>query len=245
ESTRPGARPVPDDEQIRRVAPVIETLRARGCDAPISVDTTRASVARAALDAGADAVNDQSAGEDDPAMLPLIAQRAAGVILMHRLRRSNADSYSHRYGVSGENTPPDYEPGGGVVASVRAYLAARLAAALDAGVQREAIALDPGLGFGKTVEQNLALVAATREFVALGLPVVCAASRKSFVGAVSAVSEPSQRVEGSLATALAMRERGAALFRVHDIIPHRRALDMTDSILAARDAGSSEAGTAR
>lgn len=240
ESTRPGAAPVDDDEQIRRVVPVIEALRAQRCAAPISVDTTRSDVARAALDAGADAVNDQSSAEDDPRLLALVAERSAGLVLMHRLRKPDSDSYSDRYASGGPGAgaaPPSYEVGGGVVASVRAYLADRLLAAERAGVARSSVAVDPGLGFGKTVEQNLALVAGAGAFTTWGCPVVCAASRKSFIGAVTGVKTPSERVEGSIAVAVAMRGSGASIFRVHDIKAHRRALDTADSIRAARDAG--------
>lgn len=234
ESTRPGAQPVDENEQIRRVVPIIEMLRRRGVDAPISVDTTRSAVARAALDVGADAINDQSAGEDDPRMVALAATRRAGLILMHRLRRSNQDSFSTRYGEAGEYAQPSYEREGGVVAAVRSYLSGRLHAARVAGVSPDSIVLDPGLGFGKTVEQNLALVGSTREFTTLGCPVLCAASRKSFIGRITGVDDPSERVEGSVAVAVAMRLTGAALFRVHDIKPHRRALDIADNIRAAR-----------
>jgi dihydropteroate synthase len=231
ESTRPGAEPVPDDEQVRRVVPIIEALRARGCDAPVSVDTTSAAVARAALDAGADAVNDQSAGREDPGMLLLVGTRGCGLILMHRLRRSNEDSFSHRYGVPGERRAPTYDESGGVVPAVRAFLAGRRLAALKAGVDPEAIALDPGLGFGKTVEQNIALVRATGEFASLGAPVLCAASRKSFVGKLTGVDEPADRADGSVAVAVAMLLAGASLFRVHDIKQHRRALDMAYALV--------------
>ncbi len=231
ESTRPGAAPVTDDEQIRRVIPVIEAIRAAGRRAPISVDTTRSAVARAALDAGADAVNDQSAGLDDGAMLPLVARRGAGIVLMHRLRRPDADAYSDRYG----SAAPDYSASGGVVAEVLAFLNDRARAAHEAGVHAEAIVLDPGLGFGKTVEQNLAIVGATRRFVSEGFPVLCAASRKSFIGAITGVKTPSERLEGSIAVAMTMRQAGAALFRVHDINAHRRALDMVDAIRAAHE----------
>jgi dihydropteroate synthase len=237
ESTRPGALPVDDHEQIRRVIPVIERLRALGCAAPISVDTTRSGVARAALDAGADAINDQSACEDDPDMLPLVAERGAGLILMHRLRRPNEDSFSNRYGHAGERTPPSYESGGGVVASVLGFLTERLAEARRAGVAPDSLAIDPGLGFGKTVAQNLALVGATGEFTTLGYPVLCAASRKSFLGSITGVETPSARVEGSVAVAVAMRLSGAILFRVHDINAHRRALDVTDNILRVARSG--------
>lgn len=234
ESTRPGATPVPHDEQIRRVVPVIRALRARGVVAPVSVDTTSAAVALAALDEGADAVNDQSAGRDDPGMFPAVAGRGAGMVLMHRLRRMGEDSFSHRYGESGQASAPRYE--GGVVGDVRAFLWERLRAARDAGIGEDRIALDPGLGFGKTVEQNLALVASTREFVTIGRPLVCAASRKSFLGKVLGEDDPARRDDASVTVAVAMRLGGATIFRVHEIAGHRRALDLTDALVVARRA---------
>jgi dihydropteroate synthase len=223
ESTRPGARAVGDAEQIDRVVPVILAIRASGIARPISVDTTRSGVARAALDAGADAVNDVSAGTDDPAMLALLAERGAGVILMHRLRRPNDDSWSDRY-----DEAPAYP--GGVVGCVCAFLLERAAAAMAAGIDREAIAIDPGLGFGKSVPQNLALIAATARFVATGYPVVGAASRKSFLGAVTGVENPSDRVASSIAASVAQRLGGAPLFRVHDVLAQSHGLRIADAI---------------
>lgn len=217
ESTRPGAVAVGGREQIERVVPAIHAIRAAGVRVPISVDTTRADVASAALDAGANAVNDQSAGRDEEAMLPLVASRGAGLILMHRLRPPGEDQYSDRLA-----TPPVYE--GGVVAFVLGFLRERIGAALAAGVAPDAIAIDPGLGFGKTVEQNLALIDATREFANLGFPVVCAASRKSFLGAATGQKDPALRVAESVSAALAMRRGGASIFRVHDVAQHVAAL---------------------
>jgi len=210
ESTRPGAERIGTDEQIRRVVPAIEAVRAAGIDTPISVDTTRAPVAEAALDAGADIINDVAAGTEDGGILTLAAARGCGLILMHRLRPPEADSYSDRY-----ETPPVYES---VVEQVRAFLGERLRAAVHAGVDPGAVLLDPGLGFGKTVEQNVELIRQTPRLLTLGRPVLSAASRKSFVGRVSLGrdSEPAERLTGSLAATEAHYHAGARVFRVHD-----------------------------
>lgn len=223
ESTRPGADPVDAAEQSRRILPVLRAIRAdRAFDGvAITVDTTLAAVAEAALDAGADGVNDVSAGEDDPGMLPLVAARGAGLVLMHRLRRPAADSYSDRYVEA-----PVYP--GGVVAGVRRFLEDRCRAAAAAGMAPGAVAVDPGLGFGKTVEQNLELVRACGRIQgAIGRPLLGAASRKSFVGVASGLgrdSEPRRRVAGSVAVALEMWRRGVRIFRVHDVREHAEAL---------------------
>ncbi|MDX2133068.1 MAG: dihydropteroate synthase [Planctomycetota bacterium] len=217
ESTRPGAASVPVDEQIRRVVPVVRAIRALAGDAgrvPITIDTTRAPVARAALDAGADTVNDVSAGADDPDMLPLVARAGCGVILMHRARPPREDVYSDRY----------ERPvlAGDVVHAVRAYLEAALARAIAHGVAPACVMGDPGLGFGKTVEQNLALLRAGGTCLPPGVPLLSALSRKSFVGRVSLGrdSTPDERLAGTLALSLAHLAAGAKVFRVHDVAPH-------------------------
>jgi dihydropteroate synthase len=219
ESTRPGASPVPPQEQIRRVVPVIDAIRRRGLfPGPITIDTTRAEVARAALDAGADAVNDVSAGTEDPGMLNLAASRGCGMVLMHRLAPPRHDRYSDRY-----EQPPDYQD---VVESVLAFLAERLSAVLRAGVEPEAVLLDPGLGFGKTVEQNLALIRGTPRLLCLGRPVLSGVSRKSFAGRVGLGrdSDPSERLASSLALSVLHLAFGARVFRVHDVRSHVEAL---------------------
>jgi dihydropteroate synthase len=221
ESTRPGAAPVTADEQARRVIPVVEAIRSRAgplAQVPISVDTRLASVARAALDAGADIINDVSAGRDDPAMLPLAAERRTGLVLMHRLRSPSEDSYSDRY-----QRPPLYDD---VVAEVAAFLRDRAAAAVAAGIAPERTVLDPGLGFGKTVAQNLELVRRTPELAALGFPILSALSRKSFVARAAGMADstPGQRLEPTLALSVAHLAAGARLFRIHDVAPHARAL---------------------
>ncbi len=222
ESTRPGAAAVPEDEQIRRVVPVIEAIRSAGLRVAISVDTTKAAVAAAALDAGADAINDVSGGDDDPAMIPLAAERGCGIVLMHRLTRPDADRYSDRY-----DRPPEY---GDVVEAVRADLARKASRAIGAGCDPACVVLDPGLGFGKTVEQNTDLVRGTARLASIGHPLLGAASRKSFVGRLSmgpgdeSPPPPGERLGGSIAFSLAQLASGIRLFRVHDVAEQARAL---------------------
>lgn len=222
ESTRPGAVRVSDDEQARRVVPAIQAVRASGIELPITIDTTSSKVARAALDAGATAINDVSGAEDDPAILRLAAERGVGVVLMHRLRPPEADTYSDRY-----QAAPVYERG--VVNAVKESLTHKRDAAIGAGVAPHAIVLDPGLGFGKTVPQNLDLIGATGDLLGLGCPVLSGLSRKSFVGRVSHpardVTEPHERLAGTIALSVLHLQRGARVFRVHDTGPMREALD--------------------
>lgn len=225
ESTRPGAVRIDPTEQIRRVVPVIEAIR-RESDVLISIDTTRSAVADAALEAGATIINDVSAGLEDAKILRLASTHQSAIILMHRLAPPGQDSYSDRY-----TSPPAY---GDVVKRVASFLEFRARAAMDAGIARESIAFDPGLGFGKTVEQNFELIARTQELAALGFPVLCGASRKSFIGKASGVTAPAQRVSGSVAAALAMYAGGARLFRVHDVAPHREALAVMEIIRRTR-----------
>jgi dihydropteroate synthase len=227
ESTRPGAGRVDAAEQARRVVPAIQAIRRAGIDLPITVDTTLAAVAHAALEAGADGVNDVSGATEDAAMLPLIAQHRCGLVLMHRLAPPGADSYSDRY-----EREPAYADAG---EEVRSWLASRLAAAAEAGVDPRSVAQDPGLGFGKGVTDNLRLIAAAPALAALGRPVVSALSRKSFVGRVSLGrdSDPSERLEGTLALSVLHLAAGARVFRVHDTAAHRRALDAAWEALRA------------
>jgi dihydropteroate synthase len=228
ESTRPGAQPVAADEQIRRVVPLIARLRGRS-NVAISIDTTSAAVAHAALEAGADIVNDVSAGADDDAMFRLVAKRGAGLILMHRLVAPGEDSYSDRY---------PKEPGyGDVVRDVCDFLVERADAAINAGIARDAIAVDPGLGFGKSVSQNFELLARTSEIAALGFPVLIGASRKSFLGAVSGRSDPEQRIVGSVVAAVAAFGGGARIVRAHDVGAHREALLVAHAVLRGAGLG--------
>jgi dihydropteroate synthase len=221
ESTRPGAERVPAEVQIRRTAPVIAAIRRAGgtlAGVPISIDTTLSAVAAAAREAGADAVNDVSAGEEDPGLVALAAREGMGLVLMHRLAPPGADRYSDQY-----VQPPRYAD---VVADVRAFLAERAAAALAAGVRRESIVIDPGLGFGKTVAQNLELVRRTGALLDLGYPVLSGASRKSFVARAAGRGEtsPRDRVAESVAVSVMHYAAGAVIFRVHDVAEQARAL---------------------
>jgi len=221
ESTRPGAQRIDADEQQRRVLPVVEALRKQS-DVLISIDTTRAAVAAAALDAGANIINDVSAAEEDDAMLALAAQRNCGLVLMHRLRPPDADQFSDRY-----DTPPSYDD---VVTTVRDYLVQRATMAQQAGVSASSIVIDPGLGFGKTVEQNFELIRRADAFLTTGYAVLSAASRKSFIGRVSGVDEPTERVFGTVAVSIAHYLAGIRLFRVHDVAAHRQALAVAAAI---------------
>ena len=215
ESTRPGAQPVLADEQIRRTVPVIESLARAATRVSISIDTTSSEVASAALAAGAHIVNDVSAGEDDPRMFGMCAAAGCGLVLMHRLHRPAEDSYSDQY-----VSVPKY---GDVVIAVRDALAKRAEAAMAAGVNRESIAIDPGLGFGKGVDDNWSLIRRLEEIAALGYPVLAGASRKSFVGAAAGISDPRQRDAASAEAAVACARRGAAILRVHEVAIHRDA----------------------
>lgn len=222
ESTRPGATRVPAEEQIRRVVPAIRAIRDRAPAVPISVDTTLAEVAAAAVDAGADAINDVAAGLEDQRLFTLAAERRVGLVLMHRLRPPDRDRFSDQYEVA-----PDYSAQGGVVPAVRDFLQRRAEAALVAGVGRGHIVIDPGLGFGKTVEQNLQLLRGTPDIAAIGYPVLSALSRKSFtarVGGIDPSRPPSDRLHATLGLSVAHLFAGARLFRVHDVRPHAEAL---------------------
>lgn len=240
ESTRPGADRIPPDEQIRRLIPAIEAVRRAGIDLPITADTTRAPVARAALDAGADAINDVAAGTEDAGILALAAERGAGLILMHRKAPPAADRYADRY-----DAPPDYGPGPrAVVDAVRSFLYERLARAADAGVPADRVLIDPGLGFGKSVEQNLELIRATPDLLALGRPILSALSRKSFVGRVGLGrdSDPSERLPATLTLSVLHLLAGASVFRVHDTAAHRQALDAAHAALGPGTAPESPPG---
>ena len=203
ESTRPGSRPVSEAEQIARVVPVIRAFRATGCVVPVSIDTTRAAVAAAALDAGADVVNDVSAGRDDAAMLPLVAAGGVPVILMH-MQGTPATMQAD----------PTYDD---VTAEVSAFLLDRLAAAERAGVAPANVLFDPGFGFGKAVDHNLTLLRDLPVIVGLGRPVVVGTSRKGFIGTVTGEPAGGGRPFGTAATVAWSAVAGAAVVRVHDV----------------------------
>ena len=213
ESTRPGAARVDIAEQIARTQPVIAALAPLG---PISIDTTRAEVARAALAAGACIVNDVSAALDDPEIVDVACAAGAAIILMHRLASPDSDRWSTEY--DARRTYTD------VVHDVRDWLGARVAAVLKAGMPQDRIAIDPGIGFGKDVQQNLALIARLPEFAELGVPVLVGASRKSFLGAITAEPDPAQRDAASVGAALVAASNGAAILRVHAVRDHAHAL---------------------
>lgn len=222
ESTRPGAARIDARTQIDRLDHLLDATRGR-ITIPWSVDTTLAPVAAHATARGASAINDVSAGLEDPAILGIAAERGCGLILMHRALPPDRDSYSDRY-APGTAAPP---MSGDVVAQVGSFLLERAGAAIDAGVDRERIALDPGFGFGKTVEQNIQLARRIGEIVDLGFPVVAGVSRKSFVGRISEPDRdttPDERLPGTLAMGLALAERGVRVLRVHDVAAHARAI---------------------
>ena len=210
ESTRPGARTVPEAEEIARVVPAIRALRDAGITTPISIDTRKAAVAAAALDAGADMVNDVSAGLYDSAMLGLVAERGVPVCLMHAkgLPETMQDN-------------PVYDD---VVAEVLDHLAERIEAAEAAGIPKGRIVTDPGIGFGKTLDHNLALLGALERFHELGCPVLLGASRKRFIGAIGGAEEPKARMPGSIAVALHAARAGVQILRVHDVPETAQAL---------------------
>lgn len=211
ESTRPGAERVDAEEQLKRVIPVIEALHAQS-EALISIDTTNADVAQAAMAAGASIINDVSSGEEDPTMLTLAAQSGAGLVLMHRRLPPELDQYSDAYEVPPESCD--------IVQDVIDWLMARVDAAIASGVGTQAIAIDPGLGFGKSVSQNWQIVQQVNRFVELGLPVYIGASRKSFIGAKPEILEPTRRDHASATAASGMSQKGAQIFRVHNIVEH-------------------------
>lgn len=214
ESTRPGAHEVPVEEELRRAIPVIEGLAARA-DAAICIDTTKSQVARAALDAGAVIINDVSAGRFDPRMLALAAESGAGLVLMHMQGRPRTMQ---------EN--PVYHD---VVEQVKADLAGWAAGAQAQGVAADRIAVDPGIGFGKTREHNLELIRCIRRFCSLGYPVLVGASRKAFIGATLDLPVH-DRLEGTAAVVGWLVANGTGIVRVHDVLEMTRVVRMTEAI---------------
>ena len=219
ESTRPGSADVALDEEMARVIPVIQGLNADGH--LVSVDTRKPEVARAAVNAGAAVVNDVSGGRDDD-LLQVVAESGAGYVLMHS-RATPADMQQHT----------DYDD---VVAEVYEYLADGVQRCRAAGIAAERIAIDPGIGFAKTVDHNLVLIAALRQFRSLGRPVLVGASRKSFIGKVLDHTDPTERLEGGLACAALAGQAGAAILRVHDVAPTQRVARMVAAIGSAGSA---------
>jgi dihydropteroate synthase len=225
ESTRPGALPVEPAEQRRRVIPVIERLAEHLASAgrrevQISIDTTSAAVAEAALDAGAAWINDTSAGRDDPAMLALAADRGVPIVLMHRQGMPARMQENPRYA--------------DVLAEVRRFLSERVDAAIAAGVSDRAILIDPGIGFGKTLDHNLALLAGLGDLVSLGPPVLLGASRKRVLSTIC--NQPDQRalMPATCATTTVGVMAGVKVFRVHDVAGNRQAADVAWAVRRAR-----------
>jgi dihydropteroate synthase len=212
ESTRPGAEPVSLDEELRRVVPVLEALAGRASAVQLSIDTAKAAVARAALDAGATFVNDVTALRGDPEMAEVIARSGADCCLMHMLGEPRTMQHD-----------PHYDD---VVGEVKAFLEARMAFAIAAGIEERRIVLDPGIGFGKKLEHNLELLRRLDEFLTLGRPVSIGTSRKSFLGRLTGRTV-GDRIAGTIATNVLAYERGARVFRVHDVAPVRDALVVT------------------
>ncbi len=210
ESTRPGADFVPAAEEIRRTRPVIAAIRERDPATPISIDTRKADVARAALDAGATMLNDVSALGYDSAMGDLAANSAAPICLMHAL--ADPKTMQNR---------PEYDD---VLLDIYDYLSGRIDMALAAGIRRDQVVVDPGIGFGKTLEHNLALLRRLSLFHSLGCPVLLGTSRKRFIGTLSGVEQAERRFAGSVTTALHGLAHGVQIIRVHDIAETKQAL---------------------
>jgi dihydropteroate synthase len=215
ESTRPGAEGVTAEEELARVGPVVETL-AGHAGASVSIDTSKLAVAEAALSAGAAMVNDVTALRGEPELAGLCAERRCEVVLMHML----GDPRTMQ-----EN--PTYDD---VVDDVKAFLAERIEFAVSAGIDEERIWIDPGIGFGKTVEHNLELHRRLGEFAELGRPIAFGSSRKSFIGKLSG-AEVHQRIGGTIASNVIAYANGATMLRVHDVAPMRQALTVADAIL--------------
>jgi dihydropteroate synthase len=217
ESSRPGAQPVPEEEELRRVIPVIRALRKESA-VPISIDTYKAAVAEAALEAGADIVNDISALRFDPQMMKVVAQACVPVVLMHMQGEPRTMQQN-----------PVYTD---VVREIKEFLAERIAFARAHGIER--ILIDPGIGFGKTVEHNIEILRRLGELRGLGCPLLIGTSRKSFIGRLgSTTAEPlpiHERLEGTIASTVIAVLNGAQIVRVHDVAPMKRALAIVDAV---------------
>jgi dihydropteroate synthase len=223
ESTRPGASPVSGEEELRRVMPAVEAAAAR-LDLPVSIDTTKSGVARAALDAGAEVINDISGLRFDPELAELAAESGAGLVLMHiRGEPRTMQRDVHYDDLMGE-----------IVGELRESTERALAA----GCRAEQLVVDPGIGFGKTAEHDLAIINGLGGLQELGYPVLIGPSRKSFIGKILGL-EVGERLEATIAACVVALLRGARIFRVHDVAEARRALDMAEAIVR----GSSGAGT--
>lgn len=213
ESTRPGAEPVEEGEELRRVVPVVKALAGK---ATVSIDTSKAAVAASAIEVGAEIVNDVTALQGDPEMAELCAERGVGVVLMHMPGNPRT-----------MQDDPSYDD---VVDDVKAFLAGRMESAVGQGVDEERIWLDPGIGFGKTLEHNLELLRRLGELRALGRPLVVGTSRKSFIGKVDG-SDVEDRIGGSIASSVLAAVEGADVLRVHDVAEMAQALAVANAVL--------------
>jgi dihydropteroate synthase len=216
ESTRPGAQSVEADEEIRRVLPIIQALR-RESQVLLSIDTSKAAVARAALDAGADIINDVTGLRGDPEMPALAALSKAGIVIMHMQGEPRTMQVA-----------PTYDD---VVEEVGNFFRQALERSVACGIDPMRIALDPGIGFGKTPEHNRRLLAELSAFLEFGRPLLVGVSRKSFLGCLAGSSAMDDRFWPGVALTSLCRERGARILRVHDVKPHTEALRMTEAIL--------------
>jgi dihydropteroate synthase len=214
ESTRPGADPVEPDTELARILPVVTTLAEKG--AVVSIDTRRAAVMRSAITAGARIVNDVTALTDDPGSLKIIVESGVSVVLMHMQGEPRTMQAAPHY----INAP----------AEIEAYLASRITACRAAGIGPERLAIDPGIGFGKTVEHNLEILASLGRLRRLGVAILVGASRKEFIGKLSGGAGAEDRLPGSLAAALAAVSRGAHIVRVHDVAATKQALAVWQAI---------------
>jgi dihydropteroate synthase len=226
ESSRPGSNPIPAKEEKKRILPVVEVLKQKN-SVLISVDTTKAEVAEAALAAGADIINDISAGRFDPRMLPIAARSGAAVILMHMKGTPRTMQIA-----------PHYDD---VLGEVKSFLSERLEAAESCGLPRESVLLDPGIGFGKQLDHNLILLNNLGALAELGRPLVVGISRKSFLGKILKV-EAQDRLEGTIAAAVVSILRGASLLRVHDIQAVKQAVAVAEAIMSQGTASVPEKG---
>ena len=217
ESTRPGAAAIGAEEELERVAPVVETLAgASGPGVPVSIDTAKRAVAEAALEAGAKIVNDVTALRGDPELAPLCADRGCGLVLMHMLGDPRTMQDDPRYD--------------DVVDDVRAFLGERIESAISAGIAEDRIWVDPGIGFGKTVEHNLELLRRLGELGELGRPIVIGTSRKSFIGKLTGAGVE-ERLGGTVASNVLAYANGADVLRVHDVAPVREAIQTADAVI--------------
>lgn len=215
ESSRPGSEPIPVEEELKRVIPVIKEIRPH-LKCLLSIDTTKALVAKAALEEGADIINDISALRADPEMSQLVARSQAGLVLMHMKGTPKTMQLN-----------PYYDD---VIGEIASFFQERIAVALEAGIRKEQILLDPGIGFGKRLEDNLKLINGLDAFLFLNRPILIGLSRKSFIGQILNLP-PEERLEGTIASAVISFIRGALIFRVHDPLAISRALKVAQAIL--------------